>query len=404
MPLDTDTFATRAGLSPDAIEKLSRLRLLPDVTQLEDDDIPVARLAVELERSGVSLDELALLVGDGALTLENVNRAFVRATGMQPGSLEGLAAELGVSAEFAESIGVALGVPAAGASGSMRVDDAAILRLLAELVGLGVSEPVVVDLFLVLAENLRKMTRATGEMWAAGVLQPLLDSGMTYRHIVAAESLNGERLQRIGVEVVSTAWSRFLDDEIFSGAVEMLEMALAEAGLERAPSAAPPAIAFLDLTAFTALTERSGDDAAAAHARDLRTAIAQALVTSGGTLVKMLGDGAMLHFADAVAGVRCALDLITTIPSLGLPRARLGISAGPVIVRDADYYGHTVNVAARLVDYARPSEVLVTADVVEAVDDAGVAFSEIGPVSLKGIVEPVPVFSASARPDAGDAT
>ena len=78
------------------------------------------------------------------------------------------------------------------------------------------------------------------------------------------------------------------------------------------------------------------------------------LVGTEGTLVKMLGDGAMLHFADPAAAVRSALDLVKAIPAAGLPPARFGISAGPVIQRDVDYFGQTVNVAARFVDYARP--------------------------------------------------
>ena len=65
-----------------------------------------------------------------------------------------------------------------------------------------------------------------------------------------------------------------------------------------------------------------------------------------------------------------------------------------MIARDVDYYGQTVNVAARLVDYARPREVLVTADAVEAAEADDVSFTEIGPVSLKGVAGLVTVFSA----------
>ena len=43
------------------------------------------------------------------------------------------------------------------------------------------------------------------------------------------------------------------------------------------------------------------------------------------------------------------------------------------------------NLAARIADYARPHEVLVTQEVVEAADGAPVSFEEIGPVELKGI-------------------
>ncbi len=121
----------------------------------------------------------------------------------------------------------------------------------------------------------------------------------------------------------------------------------------------------------------------------------RAVVRHDGTLVKMLGDGAMLHFASVDAGIAAALELRESIPDEGLPPARFGIDAGPLIVRDVDFYGRTVNVAARLVDYARPREVLVTADAVEAAKPEAFDFTEIGPVSLKGVAEPVRVFSAA---------
>jgi adenylate cyclase len=68
---------------------------------------------------------------------------------------------------------------------------------------------------------------------------------------------------------------------------------------------------------------------------------------------------------------------------------RVGLHAGPVLVQEGDYYGQTVNIAARIADYARPGEVLVSQAVVDAAGDVDVAFNEIGPVELKGVSEAV---------------
>ena len=86
-----------------------------------------------------------------------------------------------------------------------------------------------------------------------------------------------------------------------------------------------------------------------------------------------------------------------------LPRAirgRRGSAAdgAPVVVQSGDYYGQTVNLAARIAEYARPGEVLVTEPVRRAtagVQDA-VRFVEIGAVELKGVSRPVELFSAMA--------
>ena len=52
-----------------------------------------------------------------------------------------------------------------------------------------------------------------------------------------------------------------------------------------------------------------------------------------------------------------------------------------MVFQEGDYFGRTVNVAARIADYARPGEVLVTQDVVDAADGTSITFTEIGPSS-----------------------
>ena len=64
-------------------------------------------------------------------------------------------------------------------------------------------------------------------------------------------------------------------------------------------------------------------------------------------------------------------------------------------MQDGDYYGKTVNLAARLSGRAGPSEVLVTTEVVEAGSGDGVRFEEIGKAELKGFSAPVVLHRAS---------
>ena len=66
-----------------------------------------------------------------------------------------------------------------------------------------------------------------------------------------------------------------------------------------------------------------------------------------------------------------------------LPPAHVGIHVGPVLFQNGDYYGNTVNIAARIADYARPGEVLVSQAVVEASLSPDLTLDEIGPVNLK---------------------
>ena len=80
-----------------------------------------------------------------------------------------------------------------------------------------------------------------------------------------------------------------------------------------------------------------------------------------------------------------ALEMVTGVTEAGLPPAHVGLHAGPVVFQEGDYYGSTVNVAARIAEYARPGEVLVSQEVVDTSDLPEIAFREIGPVELKGV-------------------
>jgi adenylate cyclase len=101
--------------------------------------------------------------------------------------------------------------------------------------------------------------------------------------------------------------------------------------------------------------------------------------------VKWLGDGVMFYFREPAQGVVAALEMLVGVTDAGLPPAHVGLQAGPVVFQEGDYFGRTVNIAARIADYARPGEVLVSQEVVEASAGADVTFREIGPVELKGV-------------------
>lgn len=66
-----------------------------------------------------------------------------------------------------------------------------------------------------------------------------------------------------------------------------------------------------------------------------------------------------------------------------------------MVQQDGDYYGRTVNMAARISAKAGPSEVLVTTEVVEASPEGTVRFDEIGKVELKGFAAPIVLHRAA---------
>jgi adenylate cyclase len=175
--------------------------------------------------------------------------------------------------------------------------------------------------------------------------------------------------------------------------VEHVESALEAAGLHRRLDQ-PPAMCFLDLTGYTRLTEERGDAAAAELAARLAGLVRRSAQEHGGAPVKWLGDGVMFHFREPANAVLAALEMAEAVGRHGLPPAHVGIHAGPVVFQEGDYFGRTVNLAARIAEYARPGEVLVSQEVVDAAEGGPVTFTEIGPVELKGISGTLDLYAA----------
>jgi adenylate cyclase len=93
------------------------------------------------------------------------------------------------------------------------------------------------------------------------------------------------------------------------------------------------------------------------------------------------------------------LEMVGGLATHDLPPAHVGLHAGPVVFQEGDYFGRTVNVAARIADYARPGEVVVSQEVVNVSNDVDVAFAEIGPVELKGVSGALRLFTARRADD-----
>jgi len=222
----------------------------------------------------------------------------------------------------------------------------------------------------------------------------LLQSGMSELDMLTLASQMSPQLQAIVENVIRWLYRRHQEHYILEHVVEHVETALEDAGFVRERAARPPAMVFLDLAGYTRLTEERGDDAAAELAASLARLVQGESRRFGGRPVKWLGDGVMFHFPDPGPGVLAALDMLEGIVDAGLPPAHVGVHAGPVVLQDGDYYGHTVIMASRIADYARQGEVLVTDAVREASSGLNLSFSDIGAVELKGVAGVVRLHAA----------
>jgi adenylate cyclase len=270
----------------------------------------------------------------------------------------------------------------------VREDELAIVPAMELLLSFGIRPEAIIRLLRAYGDGLRRIVETETDWYRTEVELPLLEGGMTEVEMQAAQADVGSRISPLLDQTLVSIYHGQQEHAWSKSAVEGVETALERTGLYRRVRR-PPAVSFLDITGYTRLTEERGDEAAAELATRLANLVRGSSREHGGQPVKWLGDGVMFYFPDPGDGVLAALDMVEGVAAEALPPARVGIHAGPVVFQEGDYFGRTVNIAARIAEYARPGEVLVTQEVVDAADLDGVGFTTIGPVELKGVAEPL---------------
>ena len=156
---------------------------------------------------------------------------------------------------------------------------------------------------------------------------------------------------------------------------------------------------FADLEGYTAMTEAHGDEPAAELAGRFCDSVTEILPDYGAEAVKTLGDALMIRAADPSGALRLGVRLVGDYGARhGFPHVRVGMHTGPAVARGDDWYGTTVNVAARVADAARGGEVLLSGATRDAIarEHPEVEVRPVGRRRLKNVREPVELFAAVA--------
>ncbi|MET0332763.1 MAG: adenylate/guanylate cyclase domain-containing protein [Rhizobacter sp.] len=166
-------------------------------------------------------------------------------------------------------------------------------------------------------------------------------------------------------------------------------------------------VLFADLRGSTALYETLGNTEATTVVTRSVSLIAQIVSTSGGVVVKTLGDGLMAVFADSASAVVAADEMHESLDRIVPPsgprllpvlKLQVGLAHGEVVEMSGDCFGDAVNVAARLLDHAGDNETLATASVVAGLDRQSTErCRSLDKVQLRGRVEPVHVYLIEGR-------
>ena len=160
-------------------------------------------------------------------------------------------------------------------------------------------------------------------------------------------------------------------------------------------------IVFTDIVGSTRLTQELGDAGILPLIEAHNEIVRAALKYSSGREVKHTGDGIMASFVSAASAVQCAIRVLTDLAShpqnsrKQVLQLRIGAASGEPLERHGDFFGSTVNLAARLCAHADPGQTLVCQSTAAACRDS-LRFKEVGALSLKGFEQPVRAHAALA--------
>lgn len=386
--------AARANVPESFVRRLVTLGALPpEDAGLGPREVRRTRLLHAWAVAGLSVERIPELIERGALSLAFLDTPALFRPERLDRSYRRLAAERGVPLAFLQGLHQALGFAPPEPDDRAGEDDLTILEVAEVFRDVGVGDDATLRLLAVYADSLRRIAKAETDFYEANIERRMRAGGLDERQLIELGTRLGNRVSGLLEAVLLQVYRRHREHAWTEHAVNHVEEALEGAGLEpRVPR--PPAICFIDLTGYTQLTEERGDEAAAQVAGRLATLVSDISRSRGGRPIRWLGDGGMFHFPEPGTAVTAGLDMVERAPAADLPAAHVGIHTGPVVFQDGDVYGRTVNVAARIASYAKAGQVVVSEDTVQRSADTPLWFEPLGPVDLKGVAGPLPLYQA----------
>jgi len=333
----------------------------------------------QLRHAGASEQEIEEAERSGTLGVLALDLAL-----RPPGetvSLADAAAGAGLSLEEATSLWRALGL-AVPSDGSLRLT-APEARMFQLLTGLGrevVGEERTLGFARVLGWATAVVAEALVDAFRVQVEVPQLAGGTSYAEIVEHYT-----------ELATASFPTLVDGLDALTRAHMLRVSRSAwlPDEERSAVTREQTIGFADLVGYTTHSRTLSTSDLAFSIGRFETLVNDLVAQCGGRLIKFIGDEAMFIVEEASSACRLALTLVETFASdPALSPIRVGLATGPAVALHGDYYGEVVDLAARLVEAAEPSEVVVSSSLREAAGD-GYLFEPVPEMTLKGFDAPV---------------
>jgi adenylate cyclase len=295
----------------------------------------------------------------------------------------------GVDLELFERIQRAMGLPRVedpDAEVFLRADGRAA-EFSRKFLDAGISPDDLVQVTRLLGDGLQRAAETMRQAALGAVLQP----GATELEIAKASEALVSSLAPLLGPMIEDVLMLQLRHAIATEAVSVSELAEGR----HVPGARMVSIAFADLVGFTRLGEAVPPEDLEHLAQRLADMTREVAVTPV-RFIKTIGDEVMLVSPEPVPLLEAMLDLVAlSEQDEEFPRLRVGMATGMAVSREGDWFGGSVNLAARVTTAARPGSVLVAEPTREAIgDDDRFTWSFAGARHLKGIKSDTKLFRA----------
>src|SRR5438270_7017865 len=257
--------------------------------------------------------------------------------------------------------------------------DVEALRTLKQLIDQGVVDPeVAMQLARVFGQSLSRMADSQMATLRARVEEQLRSAGASEHEVAEAVTAVTAAMLPTIEGLVVYSWRRHL-------------AAAAQRQLFFGPDASTGqetlAVGFADMVGFTAISQQLDEHELAGIVDRFESVAFDTIAAYGGRVVKMIGDEVMYVTEDEAAGAMIAMTLAEVYgDDETMPDVRVGLAIGPVLAREGDYFGPTVNLASRIVNIAYAGSAVVSDEIHEALEgDDRFGWKALRPRRLKGI-------------------
>jgi adenylate cyclase len=385
--LTSEELADLVGDPVERVRQLTALGVLQpdDAGRYSPGDAHRVRVIDGFEAAGVPLEVLIRAQAAGIISVDYYDQLHAAPGRPSKRRYQVFKDDLGPAGHLLPAMFAAFGIAEPDPASHLSAEDEAVIGDWATLIDATGHPDLTLGILRQFGESSRRSSVAALEAYAQ-VIEQLgpefagVPSQEIYDRVFVPWAKAARRLPALADWLARHHMSRAIDDY----SIRATERVLADTGYVAERPAVEPAVAFLDLTGFTSLTQERGDVIAAEMALRLADLASQVMATHRGRVVKLLGDGVLMHFPDVVEAVEVALDILDRLAASDLPPGHVGVAHGPIVGRDGDIFGRTVNLAARISDVAPSGEVYIPAATVPALSDRFVVMPA-GTATLQGV-------------------